>query len=88
MTTREFNSSANRELILSVTLLLLLAFCLAAKLGPPMEQRLVENGAGDDDAIARVNWSMIGIATLYAAAYAAAFLGIACFLFRRKPLNA
>ena len=35
-----------------------------------------------------VNWSMIGIATLYGAAYAAAFLGIACFLFRRKPLNA
>ena len=53
MTTRELNSFANRELILSVALLLLLAFCLAAKLGPPMEQRLVENGAGDDDVMAR-----------------------------------
>jgi len=53
MTTRELNSSANRELILSVALLLLLAFCLAAKLGPPMEQRLVANGAGDDDPVAR-----------------------------------
>ena len=53
MTTRELNSFANRELILSVALLLALAFCLAAKLGPPMEQRLVENGAGDDDVMAR-----------------------------------
>ena len=35
-----------------------------------------------------VKWSAIGFATLYGAAYAAAFLGIACFLFRRKPLNA
>lgn len=39
--------------LLGITLLLLVAFSLAAKLGPPMEQRLVENGAGDDDAIAR-----------------------------------
>jgi len=53
MTTRGLNSFANRELILSVALLLLLAFCLAAKLGPPMEQRLVANGAGDDDPVAR-----------------------------------
>ncbi len=35
-----------------------------------------------------VKWSAIGLATLYGAAYAAAFLGCACFLFRRKPLNA
>ena len=35
-----------------------------------------------------VNWSAIGLATLYGIVYAAAFLGGACFLFRRKPLNA
>ena len=35
-----------------------------------------------------VKWSAIGLATLYGMAYAAAFLGSACFLFRRKPLNA
>jgi ABC-type transport system involved in multi-copper enzyme maturation permease subunit len=35
-----------------------------------------------------VKWNAIGLATLYGAAYAAAFLGIACFLFRRKPLVA
>lgn len=35
-----------------------------------------------------VKWSAIGLATLYGAAYAGAFLGLACFLFRRKPLNA
>ncbi|HWY30638.1 MAG TPA: ABC transporter permease subunit [Candidatus Acidoferrum sp.] len=35
-----------------------------------------------------VKWSAIGIATLYGMAYAGAFLGVACFLFRRKPLNA
>ena len=35
-----------------------------------------------------IKWSAIGLATLYGAAYAAAFLGGACFLFRRKPLNA
>ena len=34
-----------------------------------------------------VQWSAIGLATLYGAAYSAAFLGLACFLFRRKPLN-
>ena len=35
-----------------------------------------------------VKWNVIGLATLYGMAYAAAFLGLACFLFRRKPLNA
>jgi len=35
-----------------------------------------------------VKWNAIGLATLYGMAYAAAFLGLACFLFRRKPLNA
>ena len=35
-----------------------------------------------------VKWSAIGLATLYGAAYMAAFLGLACFMFRRKPLNA
>lgn len=35
-----------------------------------------------------VRWSAIGLATLYGAAYTAAFLGGACFLFRRRPLNA
>jgi len=35
-----------------------------------------------------VKWSAIGIATLYGMAYAGAFLGVACFLFRRKPLTA
>ena len=35
-----------------------------------------------------VKWNAIGLATLYGAAYAAAFLGLACVLFRRKPLNA
>jgi Cu-processing system permease protein len=33
-------------------------------------------------------WSAIGLATLYGMAYAGAFLGGACLLFRRKPLNA
>jgi len=36
----------------------------------------------------QAKWSAVGLATLYGAAYAAAFLGGACFLFRRKPLNA
>ena len=35
-----------------------------------------------------VKWSAIGLATLYGVAYGAAFLGLACFLFCRKPLNA
>ena len=35
-----------------------------------------------------VRWSAIGIATLYGTAYAGVFLGLACFLFRRKPLTA
>jgi len=35
-----------------------------------------------------VKWSVVGFVTLYGAVYAAAFLGLACFLFRRKPLNA
>ena len=35
-----------------------------------------------------VKWNAIGLATLYGLAYTAAFLGLACFLFRRKPLNA
>ena len=35
-----------------------------------------------------VKWNAIGLATLYGVAYGAAFLGLACFLFRRKPLNA
>ena len=35
-----------------------------------------------------VKWSVVGFATLYGAAYAGLFLGLACFLFRRKPLNA
>ncbi len=35
-----------------------------------------------------VKWSIVGFVTLYGAAYAAVFLGLACLLFRRKPLNA
>jgi Cu-processing system permease protein len=35
-----------------------------------------------------VKWSVVGFVTLYGAAYSVAFLGLACFLFRRKPLNA
>lgn len=35
-----------------------------------------------------VKWNAIGLATLYGVAYAGTFLGVACFLFRRKPLNA
>jgi len=35
-----------------------------------------------------VKWGVVGIITAYGAVYAAAFLGLACFLFRRKPLNA
>jgi Cu-processing system permease protein len=35
-----------------------------------------------------VKWSAIGLATLYGMAYSAVFLGLACFLFRRKPLTA
>jgi ABC-type transport system involved in multi-copper enzyme maturation permease subunit len=35
-----------------------------------------------------VKWSVIGFVTLYGLAYTATFLGLACFLFRRKPLNA
>ena len=35
-----------------------------------------------------VKWNVIGFVTLYGLTYAAAFLGLACFLFRRKPLNA
>jgi Cu-processing system permease protein len=35
-----------------------------------------------------VSWGAIGLATLYGMAYAAVFLGGACFLFRRKPLTA
>ena len=35
-----------------------------------------------------VKWSAVLLATLYGSVYAAAFLGLACFFFRRKPLNA
>ncbi len=35
-----------------------------------------------------VKWSAVGLATLYGLAYAGVFLGGACLLFRRKPLNA
>ena len=35
-----------------------------------------------------VRWSVVGFTTLYGAAYAGLFLGLACFLFRRKPLTA
>jgi len=35
-----------------------------------------------------VKWRAIGLATLYGMAYSAVFLGLACFLFRRKPLTA
>jgi ABC-type transport system involved in multi-copper enzyme maturation permease subunit len=35
-----------------------------------------------------VRWSVVGFASLYGAAYTTAFLGLACFLFRRKPLSA
>ena len=35
----------------------------------------------------RCNWDAVGLATLYGAAYAGLFLGLACFLFRRKPLT-
>ena len=34
-----------------------------------------------------VRWDVVGLATLYGAAYAGLFLGLACFLFRRKPLT-
>lgn len=34
-----------------------------------------------------IRWSICGIATLYAAAYATLFLFVACLLFRRKALN-
>jgi hypothetical protein len=34
-----------------------------------------------------VRWDIVGLATLYGAAYAGLFLGLACFLFRRKPLT-
>ena len=45
-------SARNLNLLL-VALFLIFSFCLAAKLGPQVEQRLVDNGAGDDDAVAR-----------------------------------
>ena len=35
-----------------------------------------------------VKWSVVGLVTAYGAVYATAFLCLACFLFRRKPLNA
>jgi len=35
-----------------------------------------------------VKWNVVGIATLYGATYAGLFLGLACILFRYKPLNA
>jgi len=35
-----------------------------------------------------VKWGVVGFATLYGAAYTGLFLGLACFLFRRKPLSA
>ena len=34
-----------------------------------------------------VPWSAVGLATLYGAVYAGLFLGVACILFRRKPLT-
>ena len=34
-----------------------------------------------------VAWSNVGLATLYGGAYTGLFLGLACFLFRRKPLT-
>ena len=34
-----------------------------------------------------VKWNASAVATLYGAAYAGLFLGLACFLFRRKPLT-
>ncbi len=39
--------------LLLVLLWLTLAFSLAAKIGPQVEQRLVANGEGDDDPVAR-----------------------------------
>lgn len=35
-----------------------------------------------------VNWGIIGFITMYCLAYVAAFLALACALFRRRPLNA
>jgi hypothetical protein len=35
-----------------------------------------------------VKWRVVSFVTLYGVAYAGVFLGLACFLFRRKPLNA
>ena len=35
-----------------------------------------------------VKWDVVGFITLYGATYTAVFLGLSCFLFRRKPLNA
>jgi len=34
-----------------------------------------------------IPWGMVGLATLYAAAYAAVFLLAAIWVFRRRPLN-
>jgi tetratricopeptide (TPR) repeat protein len=42
-----------RRDLLVVALLLVLAFCLAAQVGPQLDARLVANGAGDDDPAAR-----------------------------------
>jgi len=43
----------SRRNLLVCALLLLLAFCLAAHVGPQLEQRLAANGAGADDPVAR-----------------------------------
>jgi len=43
---------ARRDLLI-IALLLVLAFCLAAYVGPQLEARLVANGAGGDDPVAR-----------------------------------
>ncbi len=46
-------SGSGRTGLLAVALWLTLAFCLAAKLGPLLEARLIANGEGDDDPVAR-----------------------------------
>ncbi|HSY20005.1 MAG TPA: hypothetical protein VK815_16795 [Candidatus Acidoferrales bacterium] len=49
---RSLTNSGHRDLLI-IALLLVLAFCLAARVGPQLETRLVANGAGDDDPVAR-----------------------------------
>ena len=52
----QFNSATSgtgSRGLLIVLFCLTLAFCMATKIGPQAEARLVANGAGDDDPVAR-----------------------------------